>query len=93
MNVFADAVAKMRRRVGFVRRFIFCEARVAINAKHRTAIRARVGVELLANFFQVIGEVGDETQQRLFDVIFVTWLIFLKPLFAIVRRQFAQELE
>jgi len=51
VDILGADVAKMRASMGFIGRFVLGEARVAVNAKERAANRARIGHEMLADFF------------------------------------------
>src|SRR5271166_2164846 len=89
----ARLVMKKHARIGLVRPLIFGEAHVAINPKHRTAARARVGVVVAADCPKVRREIADEAEHRVAHLSLEARLIGLKPFASIVPGQLAKKLE
>src|SRR6266849_3471292 len=93
MNVAAHYVRKARGDMRFVRSLVRREPHVSVDAKHRTARRARVGNQLWADLPEPRSEVGDECEHRLTNVAFVARTIRLEPFASVVAPQFLQEAE
>src|ERR1700730_14869037 len=93
MHVAAHHVRKARGDMRFVRFLVRREAHVTVNAKHRTARRARVSNQLGADLPEPRSEVAYEREHRLTNFAFVARTIRLEPFAPVVGPQFLQEAE
>src|SRR5580700_8991535 len=93
MNVARHDVRETRRRMRLVRPLIRREPYVAIDPKHRAALRTRIGDELRADLLEPRCKVRDEGQHWLTHVAFVPRAILLKPFTPIVLFEFLEKLK
>src|SRR5208282_514281 len=80
-------------RVGLVRGLVARETKVAIDPKHRTAARARIGDVIAAQLVEPWTEIGNKRKHRVAHLGFVAILVALKPFTIIVAAEFLKELK
>src|SRR5205823_6936384 len=79
MHVFAERVPEVAGGMFLVRTFVFREAHVAIDAKHRAAVRPRIGGETPGDFGKPWRHRGDEFAHRRLHALAEARLVGLKP--------------
>src|SRR5262245_62307163 len=89
----AGLMREERRGRRLVRLLVFGEARVAVDAEHRTAGRLRIGYELRTDFEQPRSKRGDEGEQRVAHVGDVAILVRVEPFLLVIGFQLPQEIE
>src|ERR1051325_8487860 len=77
--------------VSLVRRLVFGETRVAVNAEHRAADGTRIGRQVRRGLGERRGEVVDEPQGGLADVAVVALFVGGEPVAVVVRGELPQK--
>src|SRR5690349_9736040 len=93
MDVASETMAELARGMFLVGTFVAGKAHVAIDAKHRPAVRARVSNELLADLRQMRRQRHDEIRHWRLHIFPEARFIRLEPLAPIVCLQLAEERE
>lgn len=92
MNVFS-AMGKSHGGVRFVGTLVMRKSRVAVNAEHGTARRARICDKVRRDFRKWRSEICDETQDGLANAGFPFFFVLLEPVATVVALETGEKTE
>ena len=91
MRVLAQFMAKLAGRVQFVGALVFRKTHIAVNAKHRAAMRTRIGNKMRRYLAQPGRHRIDERAHRLHHRLLIVRFVFVKPFPIVVFRKRVEE--
>src|SRR5438067_1413349 len=93
MRIASETVAELARGMFLIRTFIAAEPHVAVNAEHGTAVRPRIGNELLGDFPEFRRHGRDELRHLSLNNCAKALLVGFEPGALVVRLEAAEERE
>ena len=93
MRVLTQFMAKLTGRMQFIGALVFGETHIAVNAKHRAAMRTRIGNKMRRNLLEPGRHRIDEGAHRLLHDLLIVRFMFVKPVSIVIFRQCLVKIE